>query len=406
MSRSGAGLCTIGEQSDGPDPRRQAPFEKFKEASMRMGIFTPLVGRQAGGPETYERNLVQSIAALILEDSIDVFCVSEHGRVALGIDQPNVRVHVLRPQTPWVSIPLGFPWALLRHRINFYHATVVPPPFSPVPYVFTMHDVAPFVRPGFYPASVRRSLSRLIARGLRRAERIICISEHTRQATAERFGVSEDKMVVIHHGVSDEFRPTPEPEARARVQRDLGVSDPYMLYLGKLEKRKNIVRLVKAFSRFRRESATDLKLVLAGKRTWALPELDETVTSLKLKDHVVELGYIPQTTIPPLLSAAACFVFPSLWEGFGLPVLEAMACGAPVITSDVSCMPEIAGEAALLVNPESTEEIAHAMYRVSHDVTLRQSMVQKGLVRATEFTWHRAAQRTVEVYRQVCSRRG
>jgi glycosyltransferase involved in cell wall biosynthesis len=165
--------------------------------------------------------------------------------------------------------------------------------------------------------------------------------------------------------------------------------------------RKNIIRMLEAFHHFRHEVKSEIKLVLAGTKSWTSEGIDETIERLKLKDHVIELGYVNNHDLPVLYSGAEMFVFPSLWEGFGIPVIEAMACSTPVLTSNNSALPEVAGGAAVLIDPYSVEDIASGMYKLFSDATLRQSLRAKGLERAKFFTWRRTAQQTLEAYKRA-----
>jgi glycosyltransferase involved in cell wall biosynthesis len=369
----------------------------------RTAIFVACAGRQDGGPETYERHLVQAIAAVDRRNEYDVYCFSESARTALSIDQQNFRVHTLWPSSRWLSLPLCLPLRLASSGADLYHATFVAPPYSMTPCVFTMHDVSPFVRPEYYPAQIGQRLKFLVRRGLENARLVVCISEHCRQTTAEWFKLPLEKLVVVRHGVNPVMRPVPGDEARAAVQQAYGIDRPFVLYLGKLERRKNIVRLLRAFRRMLDDSGADVDLVLAGRRFWDTGPIDEEIDALRLRDRVIETGYVPDEIVPALYSAARMFVFPSLWEGFGLPVLEAMACGTPVITSNVSSLPEVAGDAAILVDPTSEDELSHEMTRVLEDDALRNDLRQRGLRRAAEFTWEQTARQTLEAYERARS---
>jgi len=368
---------------------------------LRLGIFVVMAGRQAGGPETYEVSLVRSLAALDRRNEYHVFCLSRAAVDAFHLTQENLRFHVLRPAIRWISIPSGLPLGVLGNRIDLLHATFVPPPVSPTDYVFTMHCLSSVVHPEFYRPTIRWRLNQLIGRGLKKAKLVLCVSKDSRDQVAERFKVPEERLAVVHNGVSDRFRPVPRAEAQELVGRIYGVPGPYLLYVGRLEPRKNIGRLLAAFHRFRLHSKTDLKLVLAGRRTEMSCGLDETIERLNLKDSLVELGYVDEEHLPALYSAAELFLFPTLWEGFGIPVLEAMACGTPVVTSNRSSLPEVAGDAAVLADPYSVEELADCIDRVCGDSALRAELRRKGLERAKLFSWQRTAQETLAAYQRA-----
>ena len=368
---------------------------------MRFGTFVVFAGRDAGGPQTYEQLMPLAIANLDSKHEYHIYCV-EAGAVATYQPLPaNVQVHVLRPSLRSISIPLTLPLALLRDGIDLLHATLIPPPFCPVDYVFTMHDVTPFVHPEFYPPSIRLRLTSLLRRGLNKAKLILCVSEHVRDTTAEYLGISRDRMTVVHHGLHPRFRQVTLNEARSQMEAAFQLPHDYVLYVGHIEKRKNIVRMLEAFQLFRRSASSQVKLVLAGKRNWDTRYFDEAVARLGLHDVVVELGYVPDALMPSLYSAARVLLFTTLWEGFGFPVIESMACGTPVVASNVSSLPEIAGGAALLADPNSADDIAGALHRLYFDEALRAALRTKGLIRAAEFTWERAAKETLAAYERA-----
>jgi glycosyltransferase involved in cell wall biosynthesis len=368
---------------------------------MRVGIFVGCAGRQDGGPETYERNLVRNIAEADRENEYHVFCLGQGAADSFAVRQDNVRFHVLWPANRWVSVPVSLPVRILRERVPFFHATVYPPPLSPVDLVFTMHDVSPFVHPEFFPPHILRRLSPLVRTGVRSARLVICGTEHARETTLDCFKIPPERVVVIPHGVDARFVPMRPADARRAVRRAFDLTGPYVLYLGKLMDRKNVVRLIEAFHAFREERRVDATLVLAGRRFYDPVGIDETIERRGLREHVRELGYVPDALLPALYGAAEMNVYPTLWEGFGMPVVEAMACGTPVITSNNSCLPEIAGGAALLVDPYSVESISDAIGRLFGNEPLRQELRAKGLRRAACFNWAASARRTIAAYRAL-----
>jgi glycosyltransferase involved in cell wall biosynthesis len=368
---------------------------------MRIGIFVVMAGRQAGGPETYEHNLVRALAALDSHNEYHIFCLDRTAADSFRLAQENVAYHVLWPTTRWISIPAALPMALLRSKVELLHVTFTPPPFSPTNYVFTMHCFSTFAHPEFYAPAILWRLNKLILKGLKKARLVLCVSENVRDLVADKFKVPSERLAVVYNGVGDNFRPVASKHARYVLRHVHGIHHPYILNVGRLEARKNIVRLLEAFSQFQHEIEPDMKLVLVGRRAWASAGIDAAIDRLKLKDHVIEIGYVNHQDLPVLYSGAAMFVFPSLWEGFGIPVLEAMACGTPVITSNVSCLPEVAGDAAVLVDPYSVPELTDSMYKVFADAALREALCARGLARATLFTWQRTAQQTLAAYNKA-----
>lgn len=357
-----------------------------------------MAGRQAGGPETYEVSLAHALAEAEGDHTLDIFCLSDAARSALESPSPRVRYHTLRPGSRWLSIPISLPLAVRRVKPDVLHATLTAPRHPNAPLVFTIHDLTMFENPEFYRPLVRIRLQQAIRPAIERARLLLCISGCVRNEVQQRFNVSPDRLVVVHHGVHSRFQRI--EDAGQFVSERLGITRPYLLFTGQMKLRKNIFRLIEAFALLRARGF-DLTLVLVGRRGDTSEGMDELMDKYKVRGHILELGHAPDDLLPLLYSAAEAFVFPSLHEGFGLPVLEAMACGTPVLTSDISALPEIAGDAALLVNPKHTEEIADGMQRLLEDSSLRATLIASGFSRARHFSWAACAQHTLSAYRQA-----
>jgi glycosyltransferase involved in cell wall biosynthesis len=368
---------------------------------MRIGVLVLMAGRAAGGPETYEVEMLRSLARIDRANEYVVYCTGEEAPRAIGVRQENVRYHILQPSSRAVSVSVTLPVRLLRDGIDFLHSTFTPPPVAVRPELLTMHCLSSFVHPEFYSPAIAWRLNALLRMGVRRAEYVLCVSQTTADDVHQWFNVPHERLVVTYNGVGGEFRPVPADEARRRVRNDLNVEGPYALFVGKLEPRKNIMRLLEAFARFRRETRSDTKLLLAGNRTAVTPAIGAQITRLGLEQAVIQPGYVPSALLASLYSAARMFLLPSLWEGFGIPVVEAMACGTPVLTSNVSCLPEIAADAAVVVDPHSTESIAEGIGRLDSSEELRQMLVARGLDRAPLFTWERSAAQTLGAYERM-----
>jgi glycosyltransferase involved in cell wall biosynthesis len=258
--------------------------------------------------------------------------------------------------------------------------------------------VSPITRPDFFAPEVYRRLNPLVRKGLRRARVVLCVSNDALSSTAEITGMDTSRMRVVPHGVDSVFKPIAGDAARAELGDKLGLSEDYLLYVGKIMARKNIVRTIEAYAKFIAATGANTQLVLAGKRLYDTSDVDETIARLGLGGRVVELGYVPDVLLPILYAGAKAFVYATLWEGFGLPLLEAMASGAPVIASNVTSTPEIAGNAALLVDPYQVDEIAAAMIKLHTDESLRDSLVRAGFERCKAFTWDNTARLTIDAY--------
>lgn len=360
-----------------------------------------MAGREAGGPETYEHCLVQSLAEIDRENDYHVFCLDRAAADSFLVKQDNFTYHVLRPRSRWVSVPFSLPVGLMRNRIDLLHATFVPPPFSPSRLVFTMHCFSTFAHPEFYPPDILWRLNKGIVRGLKSSGLNLCVSENVRDLTAEKFKLPAERQVVVYNGVGANFRPVALDHARKVLREKYNLRDQFALFVGQIKARKNVNRILEAFGQFHREVDPNVKLVFAGRRSWTSEDFDETVARLGLSDSVVEIGHVGHHDLPVFYSAAEMFLFPSLWEGFGIPVIESMACGTPVVTSNISSLPEVAGDAAVLVDPHRAEDIAAGMHRIFTDHTFRQNLIARGLERAKQFTWRRTAEQTLEAYRRL-----
>jgi glycosyltransferase involved in cell wall biosynthesis len=296
------------------------------------------------------------------------------------------------------------PWELQRTQVDLLHAMAFAGPIlSHVPMVVTIYDLSFLRFPEAFRPFNRWYLSQFTKLSARRARRLIAISESTRRDVVRYFGVPEDQVDVVYCGVDPWFRPL-EAEQQERFRRAYALPDKYILFLGTLEPRKNLDRLVSAYSHWCRAESGVPPLVIAGARGWYYQTVLDLVRTLGLEDMVVLLGYVPQQDLPSLYSSAQMFVYPSLFEGFGLPVLEAMAAGVPVITSNVSSLPEVAGDAGVLVDPTDVEGLAAAIGSLWRDPDRRRSLSSAGIEQASRFSWSDAAQKTMSVYERAMGR--
>jgi glycosyltransferase involved in cell wall biosynthesis len=222
----------------------------------------------------------------------------------------------------------------------------------------------------------------------------------------ERFHVPASKISVVYNGVNPAFRPMEEESARAAVATRWGITDPFALFVGRVEPRKNPVRVVEAFARCRERLGAGFRLVVAGDQTWSARDVDAAIDRLGVRPHVSQLGHVELEALIELYNGAEMLVYPSLWEGFGLPIIEAMACGTPVVTANIASMPEVAGGGAVLVDPMDSADIARGMLAVATDYALRDRLRAFGLERAAQFTWDHAAAQTIEAYLEVAGARG
>lgn len=264
--------------------------------------------------------------------------------------------------------------------------------------VLTVHDLSFLRNPAWFRWERAMYYRHAVKRSVRSAERIIADSYATAVDLQDMLGVPRDRIDVIPLGVDDAFQPV-SPDEVAAVRHKYGLPPSFFLYYGTLEPRKNLPRLIEAWSAIAGECPQDL--VIAGREGWQVGSIRKAAEGSAYASRIHFVGFIPREELPALIGTAHAFVWPSLWEGFGLPPLEAMACGVPVLTSNVSSMPEVMGDAALLVDPADVKTLATGMGRLAADDTLRVELKAKGLARAAQFTWERTAERTLAVYRKV-----
>ena len=299
----------------------------------------------------------------------------------------------------------GPPLDFLTGPLDVFHGTNFQlPPFRRARGIVTIHDLAFLACPGSVPTRVAERLERAARAAVRRAERVVAVSEHTKQDTVGLLGVPPERVSVIHLAAGAAFRPPRDAAAdRARLARRYGLRFPYVLCVGTTNPRNNLGRLLEAFSVARRRAGLPHSLVLAGDAGFAHGAVLSQVEKLGLRDAVVLPGYTDEDDMPAIYGAADLLAFPSLYEGFGLPVLEAMSVGCPVLTSPVSSLGEVAGGAAVLVDPLSVDAIAAGIERALADRELRAQLVERGLRRAAEFSWSRAAAEHLALYRTLAA---
>ncbi len=363
---------------------------------MRVGITAEWIGTQAGGPERYLLNLLPALAQARTDTHFDAYVTHDpppDWRKAVGNNMTLRHVGKSR----WSAIPFGVPRALARHPVDLLHATYVAPPFTRQPYVLTVLDLGFETNPEFFPLGVRWRLKTLMAWSIRHAKAIVAISEETRRTIGEVYGVNTDDVIVTHLGVDDSFSALKQNND-AEIARRLALPERYLLYVGKLQARKNTAALVKAYDILKRTMPDAPDLVMVGRRTWLAEETFAAIENSSVKQCIHVLGHVEDADLPAIYRGATLFVFPSLFEGFGFPLLEAMMSGVPVASSNSSSLPEVGGDAAAYFDPLSIDEMADVMHNLLKDEPLRQVLIERGLARAPTFRWENTAQGTLQAY--------
>jgi glycosyltransferase involved in cell wall biosynthesis len=343
----------------------------------------------------------------------------------------HAQVTPVRPANALLRIPFGLPWAALRGSFDLLHVTYNAPPLSPCPTVLTIHDISFEHYAQFFSPRDLLILKTLVPLSARRAAHILTVSQHAKQEIVDRYGLPPDKITVTYEAAGEQFRPIDDPSTLQAVRAKYGIdAGPFVLALGNLQPRKNIARLVEAFGRIvnneqstvnsqrstvnsqqfpatdhRSLSTAHCSLVIAGKAQWRESEVYQAVQQAGLAGRVIFPGYVDDADLPALYSAATVFVYPSLYEGFGLPPLEAMACGTPVISTRAASLPEVVGDAAVLIDPTDTAALAQALHEVLSQPALQTDLRGRGIQRAAQFSWERCAAETLAVYAAVLARR-
>jgi glycosyltransferase involved in cell wall biosynthesis len=374
---------------------------------MRIAIDATSIPRKPAGAGVYAIELVRALAGR--EDRRDGYAVFTRGpwfdQIVASL--PNWRIERVSNESrlrrlAWEQFEL--PGLLNQFGIDVLHSThhSLPLRSAGVRRVVTIHDVTFFRIPQRYPPVRRFYMQATTRLASRVADGIIVPSQAVRNDVARVLHVGEEKLHVVYEAPGPQYAPM-HREGASAVARRYGLDLPYILSVGSLEPGKNRARLIRALHELRGEGVAH-QLAVVGQPAWKHEHEASLVEQLGMERQVRFLGYVPEEDMPALYNAASIFAFPSLYEGFGLPVIEAMACGVPVLTSNVSATAEVAGDAALLVDPRSTAEIRDGLARLIADADLRETLARRGLARAEEFSWRRAAEETHAVYEQVATK--
>jgi glycosyltransferase involved in cell wall biosynthesis len=358
------------------------------------------------GTETYSRNLIRALIDLGSEHRFRLY-TNGPGEV-LGATAANVEIRSIPFPRLWTHIRLSTEMLMHPPDVLFVPAHVLPL-IHPRRSVVTVHDLGYLHYPEAHRAVDQRYLDWSTRWNGRQATAVLADSQVTKDDLVRAYGIDPGRVHVVYLGRDEAFGPVREDAQLAHVREHYGIAGRYFLYVGTLQPRKNLARVIDAFALLAGDPAlaptlSDMQLVLAGKRGWLYDDLFAQVTRLGLANRVIFPGYIDEADLPALLSGAMALVFPSLYEGFGIPVLEAGACGVPVITSNTSSLPEVAGDAALLVDPHDVDAIADAMARIATDAELRAELERRGQENVKRFSWEKCARATLAVLEEAAKR--
>ncbi len=370
---------------------------------MRITIdYTPAY-EQGGGIGRYVRQLVAALATHDTNTDYNLF-IAGAGQLPASL-APNftwqpTRISPLWLARFWHRLKLPFPVEIFTGRTQLYHATdfVLPPTLRQTRTLLTVHDLS-FVRvPEAASPRLKAYLDAVVPRSTRNADHILADSQATKDDLIALYDLPPEKITVLLSGVEDRFK---RVEHTFAIRQKYNIPDrPYIFSIGTVQPRKNYERLIQALARLR-SSGHDVGLVIAGGKGWLDAPIYAMIEQSQMADYVHFIGFADDVDLPALYSAAACVSFATLYEGFGFPVLEGMACGTPVLTSNVSSLPEVAGDAALMVDPYNVEAITDALRRLLDDTQLRETLIGRGYIQAAKFTWESSAKHLIQIYQQM-----
>lgn len=375
---------------------------------MQIALDARIAHYTSAGIGQYAIHLAQALARL---DSANSYVLLQHRKDRRPlVEGPHVQRQSLytpshhRLEQEMLAAEIKLRPAMRRLNIDLWHSTDFIPPLHVRGFksVITVHDLAFLRWPHFLTADSARYYGQVDA-AVERADHIIAVSESTKDDLVKLLGAPRDKITVVHEAADPVYRPMPRAEALASLRGKYPLPDEFILFVSTIEPRKNIVTLLHAYRRLLDSYKVSAGLVLAGATGWLSDQIFDAVEQLDLQRHVTFLGRVQNGDLAYLYNLALCLAHPAYYEGFGLTPLEAMSCGTPVVVSNVSSLPEVVGDAALLIDPNSDEELAVALHRLLMDDALRASLRAKGLARARTFSWERAAEETLAVYRRTCN---
>lgn len=361
---------------------------------MRFALDCRVVTAPKTGDRTYALGLTRALAEL--EPAHEYYFYAAEPTSLT--EHPQTHCHAITlPASPrWTWTPIRFPLDLRRRGMDLAHVQYLVPPLTPCPIVTTIHDISFRRHPQLFPLKHRVLLNALIPSSIETARVVLTGSEATRRDLMELMGVPEHKIVVTPYAADASFVPMAPDLARAEVWKRFKISGRYVLSVAHIHPRKNLARLVRAWNRI--AGRVQQRLVLVGKRGWGNEDLNAAVADADPRNPPIFTGYVADADLPVLYAGADAFAYPSLYEGFGLPPLEAMSCGTAVLTSNVSSLPEVVGSAGVLVDPTDVAEISMGLWGLLEDEAYRRRLGRAGLERARQFSWERCARETVAAY--------
>lgn len=369
---------------------------------MKIGIDIRILSfhHNKAGIYQYVYNLVSNLLSVDAQNEYILLSTIRGFRGDEKISSHFVRRFSGRLSTLFLE-KLSVPVEVLIGKINIFHGPCffIPRSLSSKSIV-TIHDLLPFRHPEFLPVKWNNAVKKSTYASVKKADSIIAVSDYTKNEIMDLFKIPGERIRVIHNGISPIFKQVKDQSKINDVKAKYGVNGPYLLFVGNIEPKKNIEKLIRAFVMLRNETDYKYSLLIAGGKAWHYPKVRDLVRELQISNEIIFTDVVEDDELPHLYSGAELFVFPSLHEGFGIPVIEAMSCGTPVVTSNATSIPEIAGDAALLIDPSSESEIAEAMHKILSSSIIRGQLIKKGIERAKKFSWEKTSLETLKLYKE------
>lgn len=367
---------------------------------MHIAIDAHSVGTNLGGNETYATNLIEALAQIDQVNQYTLYVTKQSAIERFANRWPNFKVKQTLPHTPLVRIPITLSAELRKNPVDILHVQYTAPPFAPCPVVTTIHDLAFEHLPETFNRRSWMQLRLTVRRTARRAAHLITLSEFSRQDISRTYSIPLERITVTPAAAPPQFARVANETQLKEVRQNYGIERDYILSLCSIQPRKNLVRLIDAYSHLRQHhSGTEFpQLVLAGRKGWLENDVFRVAEQSPVAKDIVFTGYVADEDLPALYSGALCFVYPSYFEGFGLPVVEAMRCGAPVIVGNRTSLPEVVNGAGVLIDPFDHKAIASAIAHLLSNPAAREDLRARGFERASAFDWLKTARQTLQVY--------
>ena len=378
------------------------PIQRGGEFKLHIGFDAHSIGAGLGGNETYASNLIEALAEVDTQNRYTLYVTKQEAVDRYTHRWNNISVKKTLPHTPLIRIPLVLAAELRRRPVDILHVQYTAPPLAPCDTVVMIHDLSFEHLPETFKRRSWMQMRLTVRRTARAAAHVVTDSEYSRQDILRTYRLPPERVTTTPLAASSRF----EPSNDKRVLDKYGIEGDYILAVGSIQPRKNIARLIRAYTLMLLQHPDNApKLVIVGKRAWLFEETIKAAAVSSASEKIVFTGYVPESDLAALYTGALCFAYPSFFEGFGIPLLEAMRCGTPTITSDRTCFPEVVGDASLIIDPFDEQSIADGLWRMISDAALREQLRTRGFAQSSLFDWQQTARLTLNVYEQVFNRR-